>query len=82
MGRNGPCGLSLWAHNPPMGSKDGPKAQPIRGLGWVGLWALWAMQRSRRTSILYTSVSGLSVPLYFLFGKFGWSRVNFAGLNA
>ncbi|KAJ5375159.1 Short-chain dehydrogenase/reductase SDR [Penicillium concentricum] len=25
-----------------MGPRTGPKAQPIYGLGWVGLWALWA----------------------------------------
>ncbi|OQE05390.1 hypothetical protein PENVUL_c025G07907 [Penicillium vulpinum] len=27
------------------GPNDGPKAQPISGLGWAGLWALWALQR-------------------------------------
>lgn len=56
MGRNNPGGLSPWAHSPPMGPKAGPKAQPICGLGWVGLWALWAMQRSTSE---YTTLSDL-----------------------
>ncbi|KAJ9490605.1 hypothetical protein VN97_g2636 [Penicillium thymicola] len=29
-----------------MGPKVGPKTQPICGLGWVGLWTLWAIERS------------------------------------
>ena len=37
MGPNGPGGLGGWAHSRPMGSKGGPKARPISGLGWVGL---------------------------------------------
>ncbi|KAJ9482585.1 hypothetical protein VN97_g10833 [Penicillium thymicola] len=29
-----------------MGLRTGPKTQPICGLGWAGLWALWALRRS------------------------------------
>ena len=36
----------LRAYSLPMGPKDRPKTQPIGGLGWVGLWALWAILRS------------------------------------
>ncbi|KAJ5248063.1 hypothetical protein N7524_012023 [Penicillium chrysogenum] len=42
-------GPMLRAHSPPMGPKDRPKTQPISGLGWVGLWALWAILRSTPT---------------------------------
>lgn len=31
------------AWGPAMGSISKPKTQPISGLGWVGLWDMWAV---------------------------------------
>jgi hypothetical protein len=52
-----PNGPPQWAVGPKkkspkpiVGPRTGPKAQPIRGLGWVGLWALWALRKPKGSS--------------------------------